>query len=181
MTDNDHNKNDPNAEELELVDEEHFGEKEKKLIKLKRELEACRKEKEEYLSGWQRAKADFINYKKDEEKQKESFVKFVGFGILKELLDVADSLEKAAAQSPDDGIRNIYAQLDSFFKKFEVSKIAADGLIFDPVKHEAVAEEAVPNQDMDNKIIEEMQAGYMMHDRVLRPARVKVGIYKNNQ
>lgn len=179
MTDNDHYKDDPNVEELELADEEHLDEKEKKLIKLKRELKACREGKEEYLSGWQRAKADFINYKKDEEKQKEGFVKFAGSSILKELLDVADSLEKAAAQSPDEGIRNIYAQLDSFFKKFEVSKIATDGLIFDPAKHEAVAEEAVLNQDMDNKIIEEIQAGYMMHDRVLRPARVKVGIYKN--
>lgn len=179
MTDNDADINEPSPEELELVDEEHLDEKEKKLIKLKRELRACQKEKEEYLSGWQRAKADFINYKKDEEKSREDFARFAGSLILTEVLEIADSLGKAAAQSSDEGIKNIHAQLGGFLKKFGVDKIESLGLIFDPAKHEAVSEEEVSDQAMDNKIIEEAQAGYMMYDRVLRPARVKVGIYKN--
>lgn len=178
MTDNNADKDEQNSEELELVDEEYLDEKEKKLAKLKRELEACRKEKEEYLSGWQRAKADFINYKKDEERERENFVKFAGLGIFGEMLNVADSLEKAVTLNQDEGIKNTYAQLEGFLKKFGVNKIETAGQVFNPEIHEAVAEEEVLDRGMDNKIIAQSQAGYMIHDRVLRPARVKVGVYK---
>jgi len=165
-------------EELELIDEEHLDEKEKKLNKLKRELDSCRKDKEEYLAGWQRAKADYINYKKDEERRAEDFIKFANTGILRELLDVADSIEKAAMLSDNHGIKNIYAQMLGIFEKFGVKKIDSAGQLFDPARHESVAETQAPDRESDNKILEELQAGYTMHDRVLRPARVKVGIYK---
>ena len=169
------------ADNLELVDEEHLDEKEKKLAKLKRDLEGCRKDKEEYLSGWQRAKADYINFKKDEQKRTDDFVKFAGFGIFKELLEVADSMEKAAGHSEDPGIRNTHTQLMNFLEKFGVKKIETINQAFDPAIHETVSEQVVDELDLDDKITEELQSGYIMHDKVLRPARVKVGVYKNKE
>ena len=183
----DEEKNDNNetqvedVESVEIIDEEHLDEKEKKLAKLKHELGSCRKDKEEYLSGWQRAKADYINFKKDEEKRAQDFIKFSGLGIFKELIVVADSMEKAALYSTDEGIKNTYAQMTNFLEKFRVKKIETASQTFDPAKHEAVSEEEVSDNELDNKVIEELQPGYMMHDRVLRPARVKVGIYKNKE
>ena len=163
---------------IEIVDEEHLDEKEKKVAKLKRDLEACRKDKEEYLSGWQRAKADYINFKKDEEKRAQYFLNFAGLGIFKELLAVVDSIEKAAVLSENEGVRNTYTQMKSFLEKFGIKKIDTANLAFDPAKHEAVSEQEINDEALDNKIIEELQPGYMMHDKILRPARVKVGIYK---
>ena len=169
-----------NNEDIEFVEEEGGGEAENKIKKIKHELEVCRSEKDEYLSGWQRAKADYINYKKDEEKRVEDFVKFSGLAIFKEMLGVADSLGHATMHSGDEGVRNTYTQLTGFLEKFEVKKIDTTDQLFDPARHEAVAEEIVTDEALNNKIIEELQAGYMIHDRVLRPARVKVGVYKNN-
>ena len=168
------------ADDIEMVDEEHLDEKEKKLLKLKRDLEACRKDKEEYLSGWQRAKADYINFKKDEEKRAQDFLNFAGLGIFKEFLLVADSIEKAAEHSPDEGIKNTRAQMLNFLEKSGVKQIETAGQTFDPAKHEAISEQVVDEIGLDNKILEELQTGYIMRDKVLRPARVKVGVYKNS-
>ncbi|MEK7090642.1 MAG: nucleotide exchange factor GrpE [Patescibacteria group bacterium] len=167
-------------DELEIIEEDGRDEAKTKIDKLKRELDVCHKEKEDYLSGWQRAKADYINYKKDEERRVEEFVKFSGLAIFKEMLGVADSLEKAAMHSGDEGVRNTYTQLTGFLEKFGIKKIDTTNQIFDPAHHEAVIEESVVDAALDNKIIEELQAGYMIHDRVLRPARVKVGVYKHS-
>src|SRR3989344_9348112 len=105
-------------EEIELEEEviEEEGLKDK-LKKMREDLKACRKEKDDYLAGWQRAKADFINARKDEEKNRETFVKFAQATVLLEFLKIVDSLEMAMKHLPprqtgggDGGIKQIYSQ-----------------------------------------------------------------------
>ena len=137
---------------------------EKKIKKLKEKLKVCQKEKEEYLAGWQRERADFVNYRQKEEermKEKEQFLK-----------------EKAEKELPEDlkehswakGILEIKNQMENILKKEGVKEIEKREK-FDPAFHEAV--KVVEGEE--NKIIEILQKGYLLNGRVIRPARVKVG------
>src|SRR3990167_735416 len=123
---------------------------EDKIKVLKEELKICLKDKQDYLAGWQRAKADFINARKDLEKEKQEFVKFAKQELLFELLSSADGFE-AAFDNPE------------FLK---------------PAEHEALEEEEVGEQDKEGVVLKEIQSGYKMYDKVLRPARVRVGKLK---
>ncbi|OGF82514.1 nucleotide exchange factor GrpE [Candidatus Giovannonibacteria bacterium RIFCSPLOWO2_01_FULL_46_13] len=163
--------------EEEVIEEEGLQDK---IKKMREELKVCRKEKEEYLSGWQRAKADFINARKDEEKAKEIFVKFAEAGLLNEILAIADSLDMAMKHKAADGTKEIYDQLKDVLKKHGVTPIEAIGKKFNPAEHEAIKEEEVDSQEKDNAVVEELQRGWYLHDKVLRPSKVKVGIYKAN-
>ena len=153
-------------DDVEFVDEDDG--KDEKLKKVKEELNRCRKEREEYLAGWQRAKADFINARKDEEKARIEFVKFTETGLLRELLRIADSFDEALKGEHTEGMARIEKQLLSLFQEHNVAAIAVkEGDIFDPQFHEAI--------EGEGSIIENViQKGYLIHDRVLRPARVKV-------
>lgn len=144
---------------------------------IQEELERCQKEKEEYLDNWKRERADFINYKKDEMKRMEEFLKFSTEGIITELVDVIDGIEVARNNLPDskelkewtDGFDSSLDKLDKFLKKFGIEKInVADGK-FDPLLHEAVEV-----QDKDGEKIEEIRPGYTMHGKVIRPVRVRI-------
>src|SRR3989344_2757337 len=174
--------------EEEVIEEEGLQDK---IKKMREELKVCRKEKEEYLSGWQRAKADFINARKDEEKAKEIFVRFAEAGLLNEILAIADSLDmamkhmkpssaEASAGDREGGIGRIYLQLQEILKLHGVTPISAIGKKFNPAEHEAIKEEEVDSQEKDNAVVEELQRGWYLHDKVLRPSKVKVGIYKFN-
>lgn len=155
--------------------EEHIGDE---LKKIKEKLKICEQEKSEYLAGWQRAKADFINARKDEEKQRIEFIKFASEKIAYDMLALADSLEMALAHSPPEWLKHLYAQLMEIFRRNEITAIESIGQRFDPAKHEAMQEEETLDPKQDNSILEEYQKGYMIHDKVLRPAKVKVGNYK---
>lgn len=161
----------------EIVDEEIVEESgmREKLKKLRDELSICQKEKAEYLAGWQRAKADFINARKDEEKARWEFAKFAGEKVLKEMLAVADSLEMAGKE-----MGPMYAQLREILKKDGVEAIEAKNARFDPLYHEALEQVEVSEKEKDGAVLEELQKGYKIYDRVLRPAKVKVGVYKKN-
>lgn len=124
---------------------------------------------EEYLNNWKRAQADFANYKKDEAKRLEQFIKFAGESVIEDVLDVVGNLELAAEHIKDEGLKQVLKQFDSLFKKYSVERIAVVGQKFDPTVHEAV--EAI----VDDSKIAEARAGYTMHGKVIRPARVKNG------
>lgn len=171
--------------EEEAVEEEGIKDK---LKKIRKELEACRKEKEEYLAGWQRAKADLINARKDEERARGEFVKFAEESLLKELFPLADSLVEAIkteglaasceASGVGGGFENIYRQLQSILSAYGVEAIESKGKKFDPTEHEALIREESDNAAEDDTVLEEFSRGYRLHGKVLRPARVKVGHYK---
>jgi molecular chaperone GrpE len=161
--------------EEEVIEEEGLKEKFKKL---KSELELCRKDKEGYLAGWQRAKADFINARKDEEKARQNFLKFAEENLLRDFLSVADSLELALKLKPAEGMKEIYSELRELLKQHGVSAMEAEAKKFSPSEHEAIEKMEVSDSGQDGMVLEELQKGWYLYDKVLRPAKVKVGVYK---
>ncbi|PIR70522.1 MAG: nucleotide exchange factor GrpE [Candidatus Niyogibacteria bacterium CG10_big_fil_rev_8_21_14_0_10_42_19] len=171
-----------NNEEIEFVEEEGISDAEKKIKKIKKELEVCRKEKDEYLSGWQRAKADYINSKKDEDRLKEHLVKFAEENIIKDILGVVDGFEMARSSDKagewTEGINNIYKEFIKVLSSYGVEEINDTPKEFDPAVHEAI-EQIEANKEDDNRVIQVLQKGYKMRGKILRPAKVRVGIYNN--
>lgn len=170
---------DSTEENIELVpDEEHtLPDIQKKLKQEKEKLQKCEAERKEYLDGWQRAKADHINYKNEEGRRMEDMARFMTAGLTQELLPVLDSFDLALGHGmPPDlerGILLIRSQFEDILRKRGVSQIKVKpGDIFDPEHHEAVGE--IEGEHPPGTIAEEVQRGYMLRERVLRPVRVRL-------
>ncbi|RMD61557.1 nucleotide exchange factor GrpE, partial [Candidatus Parcubacteria bacterium] len=145
---------------------------------LRRELEEVRQKCEEYLNGWKRAQADFINYKKDEARRAEAVAKFANESLLRNLITVLDSfdlgiLAMEKAGTVDKGIYMIRAQLEDALRKEGLERVRTrPGDTFDPSLAEAIA--VVDSKLPSGSIVEEVESGYRLHDRIIRPAKVKV-------
>ncbi|MBI2591262.1 MAG: nucleotide exchange factor GrpE [Candidatus Brennerbacteria bacterium] len=132
----------------------------------------------EYLAGWQRAKADYLNYKKDEVRRFEETIKFSGELFIRELINVLDSFDLSliALESESKAQKGMYlikSQLEDILKKFGLEKIAVSvGQKFDPVFHESVVE--IESSQPSGTVVEEIEAGYTLHGKVIRPSRVKL-------
>lgn len=156
--------------------------------KLRERLKKCLTEKQEYLAGWQRAKADFINARKEEEESRREFIKFSELSLILELLvltDSFDSLFKMEKIDPvrnkiSNGIENLYSQFMNILKSRGVEVIETIGKNFNPEKHESVGEIRVDNREKEGKIIEEIRKGYKMNGKIIRPSQVKIGKYEQN-
>ena len=138
------------------------------------ELNKCQIDRDEYLNGWKRAKADLINYQKDDAKRFEEVIRFGYKSIIKDLLALMDSLELAAAMpNPDKGLMAIRGQLWELLKKYGVEKIAVKtGDMFNPAHHEAMAE--IESDKLEGSVVQELSSGYLLHGQVLRAAKVNV-------
>ncbi|MBN2197632.1 nucleotide exchange factor GrpE [Candidatus Wolfebacteria bacterium] len=144
------------------------------------ECEECQKQRDEYLDGWKRAKADLINYKKDEAQRLESVVKFANEVIINSLINVLDSfdlamvsLEKEDDEKTQKGLYLIRQQLEDIMKQNGLEKIVVSvGKQFDPAFQEAIAE--VKSDNPSGAVVEEVKKGYILSGKVIRPARVKV-------
>ena len=166
---------------------------EKEIEDLKKKLEECQKLKEEYLAGWQRARADFLNYKKEEMERIGEFFKYANLNLILKFLPILDNFEIAEKKLPENlktdvnvkGILQIKNQILEFLKNQGVEEIKAVGEAFDPNLHEvmeeiepafapASAEAAAGKEIKSGVIIEEIQKGYKINGRLLRPAKVKV-------
>lgn len=142
------------------------------------ELEEIKKQRDEYLSGWQRAKADFINYKKEEMKHLEEVARYGNVDLIKDMISVLDnfdlglrSLEKAGPV--EKGVYLIKSQMEDILKKRGVEKIdIKPGDQFDPTVAEALSE--VPSDHPPGTVVEQIEPGYRLHDKIVRPARVIV-------
>lgn len=154
--------------------------------KLREKLKLCEAEKQEYLTGWQRAKADFINARKTEEAERDRFRKAALEKTLLDFLSVADSFEMAFAhkeswQKVDAGwrvgVESIYSQLLSAFARHGLTTVGAVGEPFDPRMHVSVGVVSVEKK-LDDTVQEVTQTGYKLNDTVIRPAKVKVGQYE---
>ncbi len=130
------------------------------------ELAVCKKQAEEYLNNWKRERADFINYKKDESKRVEEFIKFGNESLILELFEPLDNLYLAVKEFKNEGLDKVIAGFEDFFKKIGVERIKI-GDKFDPMFHEVV-------EGTEGEKVEEVRAGYTMYGRVIRPARVKI-------
>jgi len=131
----------------------------------------------ELTDDLQRLQADFENYKKQCEKQNTNFRKYATQEIILKLLPLLDSFELALRKPENNnnfvkGVELIYSQLFQILEQEGVRKIEALNKKLDPYKHEVMLKE---KSDKDNIIIEELQKGYMLHDKVLRHSKVKIG------
>lgn len=147
---------------------------------LEKQLESVRKEKEELYDRLLRKHADFENLRKRLEKEKKEFHQFALSDIMGELIFILDNFERAISHSDEagnpeyrKGVELIYRQLKDLLEKRGLRAIESEGKKFDPNFHEAVAREE-RNDLEEGTILEELQRGYFFHNRLLRPAMVKV-------
>jgi molecular chaperone GrpE len=146
---------------------------------LKQALAEAKATAEANLAGWQRAQADFVNYKKRSQQEREEIGKFANSMIMLSLLPVLDDLERAFISVPPrlaklswvDGIKLIERKLLASLEAQGLSQIKALGEPFDPNLHEAVRQD----KGKEGIVIEEVQKGYKLDDRVIRPTMVVVG------
>ena len=185
-------KNDEAAPEENDIVEFEFNEDgeedlKKTLKKLRADLKACKKEKEEFLTGWQKERADFINYKKEEDSRKAVFSEAMRERILTRFLSVLDSFNmavgnKGAWEKVDPnwrrGIEHIHSQLDAVFEEYGVKPVGEVGETFDPNIHQSIDLVSSTQKELDHKIAEVVQKGYKLGERILRPARVNVYEHK---
>jgi len=146
---------------------------------LRQALADTKAKAEANLANWQRAQADFINYKRRTEQEKEGISQFAKSTIILEILPALDDLERAFTAIPPrltklswvDGIRLIWNKLQTTLEAQGLSEIKAVGEPFDPHLHEAVRED----KGEEGVIVEEVQKGYKFYDKVIRPSKVVVG------
>ncbi|HRY30937.1 MAG TPA: nucleotide exchange factor GrpE [Candidatus Paceibacterota bacterium] len=165
-------------------DELASGNYQDKIKKIREELHNCQKEKQEYLDGWQRAKADFINFRKRSEEEKKDTVRYATQNFILEILPTLDSFEHAfrnkehwesAPAEWRQGVESIYSQLRDVLTRHGVREINPIDEPFDPKLHHSV--DVVPvTEDKDNgKIVEVLQKGYALNDKIIRCPNVRVG------
>jgi len=147
----------------------------------KKELEECKRERDNFLAEWKRARADFINYKNEENERFKVILEGMRQNLILKLLPIVDSFEVAEKeiekqQENDEGIKGllqIKKQLLDFLKKEGVEEIESLGKKFDPSLHEVI--EVVERKGRESgEIVEEIQKGYKFKGNVIRPAKVKV-------
>jgi molecular chaperone GrpE len=146
---------------------------------LKKALAEEKEKADNYLAGWQRTQADFANYKRRSEQEKEEQSKFSNSALMLSLLPVMDDFERAFASIPPgvaevdwiDGVKLVERKLKTVLEAQGLSGIKALGEPFDPRLHEAVRQ----SSGEEGTVIEEVQKGYIYHDRVIRPSKVVVG------
>jgi molecular chaperone GrpE len=151
---------------------------EEEIKNLKEQLVKAEADRDQYLSGWQRAKADYLNYKKEEQSRLGDIAKYTNEDILKEMVTVLDNfdlglqaLEKAGPV--EKGVYMIRSQIEDVLKKRGLEKITLKpGDVFDPAVAEAIAEGE--SEQPPGTIMEEIESGYRLYDKVLRPARVRL-------
>ncbi|MBU6141990.1 nucleotide exchange factor GrpE [Patescibacteria group bacterium] len=138
------------------------------------DLEKVEQERDEYLNGWKRAKADFINYQKDETKRLRDAIGYGSENMMRDLIPVLDSFALAAMAGKDDeGMKAIQSQLKDVLKRHGLEKMAVSpGDAFDVTVHESLGE--MESDKPSGTVAAEVEAGYLLNGKVIRPARVKL-------
>lgn len=153
---------------------------EKTIEEVEKLLEEVEQKKEEYFSGWQREKADFLNYKKQEFDRLKGTLCIAKESVFEEIIPVLDNFrlaEKSISEEDKNnksitGLLMIKKQLEDALKALGLEEIESIGKAFDPSLHEAI--ETVEEGEA-GAIIEEIEKGYYYNGKVLRPSKVKVG------
>ncbi|HIC90567.1 MAG TPA: nucleotide exchange factor GrpE [Syntrophaceae bacterium] len=166
----------PKGVELEGTKEEEITKEE-----LMKRLNEKSEEAAINYDRWLRVSAELENYKKRVEREKAEFLKYAHESLIKELLPIVDNLERAidhartkkASKAFVEGIEMVLKSFNDCLGKFKVKPIKAIGAKFDPNLHEAVTVEEKADEE-ENTILSELQKGYMLNDRVIRPAMVVV-------
>lgn len=151
-----------------------------RIEQLERELDEVRRSDAEHRNNWHRSAADFANYRRRTEEERAALGHFSTAVLIGKLLAVLDDFDRALESVPPDahdawieGVRLVERKLRGVLESEGVTPIEAVGQPFDPNLHEAVAHEPTADHP-DNHVIDEVQRGYRLHDRVLRPSLVRV-------
>src|SRR3989344_3236816 len=153
----------------------------KTLKKFRADLKQAKAEKEEYLTGWQKERAEFANYRKQEDDRKAMLSETMRERILGRFLSVADSFNIAFANKESwekvdenwrKGVEYIYSQMNTIFEEYGVKPIGEVGEVFDPNIHQSIETTQTSEKENDHKVSEVIQRGYKLGERVMRPARV---------
>jgi molecular chaperone GrpE len=131
------------------------------------DVEELKNKAEEYLNGWKRERADFLNYKKDEMERIGQLVKYANEEIILNILPILDNLSLAESHIKDPGLSQIKKQLEDFLQKEGIEPIEVLGKPFDPNTMEAVEGDG-------ETVSEEIQRGYTLHGKIIRVAKVKI-------
>ncbi len=139
------------------------------------------KQAAEYLAGWQRARADYQNLKKETDSRMGEYIAGANQALLMELLPLVDYFKNAFKHLPEDlkssdwvvGIRHIQSKLEQVLAYSGVKEMEVVGELFNPELHESAGEVEVAGAE-HGTIIEEVRTGFKLHDKVLQPARVKI-------
>jgi molecular chaperone GrpE len=182
MSDKSHHK--PKPDEINEAESagpapEQAGAGSAELEALQQKLAEAESKSAEYLDGWQRAQAEFVNFRKRVERDNELVYASMKADVVKKYLPVLDDLERALQNRPSDsgswinGIELIHKKLLAILESEGVKRIEAEGQVFDPAFHEAISHE--PSETVESGcVIAVAQNGYMLGERVIRPALVRV-------
>lgn len=170
-----------NMEEIEELAAPEAGAEEMSIAELEKELAAVQDQCKEFSDGWQRERADFLNYRKRIEREQAQLHQVIAGNIIKKYLNVIDDMERALANRPPSaenedwwaGVELIYRKLKGILEAEGVVEIPAEGQVFDPAVHEAITHEE-SDQVESGKVIAVVQKGYRLGDRIIRPALVRV-------
>lgn len=184
---NDNNLQD--AEEFVFEDLNEEGEElsqKDKIKKLQEKIKLLTKEKQEYLSGWQRAQADYRNREKQINIERSEYGKYAVKSFVEDLLPILDTYDAARSnkqawdavdQNWRAGIEYIFSTFENKLKEHNVEAFALEGDKFDPTKHEPLESVDTEDKSKDETIDKVIMKGYTYGDKVLRPAKVKVFKY----
>lgn len=171
----------------EVVLDEEDGDQTELIKKLREKLKKSTEEKQQYLDGWQRTRADFVNFKKNQETEKKELVRFANEALLLDMISVLDNFDMAFANKEAwekvgkewrMGIEYIYSQYLKTLERYQLVQFDPIREQFDPVKHEPTELVPTDKEEEDNKVIAVLQKGYMLFGKIIRPAKVKLGEYK---
>ena len=191
MQDEDKKNNSEESDDVVFNDniDEEGNEDPKALVKkLREKIKKLEEKNQEYLTGWQKERADGINLRKRLEEEKKEFAKFAKEDITTELMSVLDSFESAfknkeAWEKVDknwrQGVEYIHTQLVNVLANHGVSVINPLGEKFDPQRDEAIETVPVENEEDDHKIMEVLSVGYALQNKIIRAPKVKVGECKS--
>jgi molecular chaperone GrpE len=155
--------------------------------KLREKLKIAVEEKQKYLDGWQRDKADFINSRKRDEEDKKNLLKYAEANLISELIPTLDAFDMAMAnkeawEKADKnwrvGVEYIYSQITNTLLNHGLTKIDPKGEIFDPTHHQSVAVIETGRKEEDGQILEVVGYGYSLNGKIIREPQVKVGQYE---
>ncbi|MFH0853468.1 MAG: nucleotide exchange factor GrpE [bacterium] len=151
------------------------------------EITKLKAKAEEYLGGWKRAKADYLNLKKQSDKEKQELVGLASAAVIMELLPYKTSLDRAWRNLPEDlkdnnwitGLEQVNKQFNNILETMGITQFNPEGEQFNPEEHEAVKKVAQIGVK-ENSIIKVTEPGYKIRGKVIRPALVEVAVKSEN-
>ncbi|HWB34211.1 MAG TPA: nucleotide exchange factor GrpE [Candidatus Paceibacterota bacterium] len=163
----------------EIVAEEDVQDPMGAIKKLRERAHKAEEEAKTNLDGWQRAKADYMNLKRDEETRREYAQERIKASLAEDLVPVLDSFEmsaKHAEHAPNKELEVLHKQLLSTIDRMGIKKFGEVGEKFDPKKHEALREIKVKDPEQEHTVVSVERSGYSIGDFIIRPAQVSVGV-----